>query len=808
MKDIRALLLMSSILSVPVLQAQEGGTASASLAEVVVTARKQEEKLSEAPIAVSAFTQAQLEDAGLRNLEDLAAISPGVQYSDQGGQLPGRYNSAVRFRGMDTNQQAASQQLGTVFLDGVYVSQGFSSLGFDNIERVEVLKGPQSATFGRSTFGGAINYITRTPSFTPTARLTADVAEFDTYDFTASYEGALIGDTVAMRIAGRDYSTNGQYKSASDGGRLGKESTRSAEFGLFGDFGKTTARFRVLYSEDEDGAPAGFVMGGAASNQGAGPNLHNCHAKNPALAASGLPDYFCGELPRVDARRLLTGNTTTNDYLRELFSSSEATATLTGVPRTRLTSVPDVDFIGLKRDALRAMLSANHDFDNGYSATVSGGYNKMRVNWIRDFDQNYVLNWFSSDPQIHEDYSVEARISSPGDSKFRYMIGASYFDVKYRQDTNGGTNVYNAYGQAPPFSGITTPIIFIEATPTETAETMGVFASASYDFTDRTTLTVDLRYQEDKISQDIIETAISPDYEDTFTSTLPRITLSHRFGENSTVWGTYSEGNLPGFFNTQIIGRSPNEIAQIVEQVGAVGLFNDEETLENFEVGYRDTYLDQRVTVALVSYYMRWRNQKTRVGVPIIQDSGAPTIASVQTNTGGSNLWGLEFELNAKLMDRLTGYATTNWAAGEYVTFICGFAPFYPEPDKSCEGNHPPRFPEWSGSVGLEWKDALTDNLGYLLRADATYTGKAYTDETNFAWYTPGTRVNLRAGLETEAWRAELYVLNVTDNDNYLAASRFSDFSTGTLLGFSRNQGLAVTPAEKRTVGMRLSYRF
>ncbi len=136
------------------------------LEEITVTARKTEERLLDAPLSITAFSAADIEKKGFASLEDVARSAPGVQYSQQGGQIPGRYTSAIRFRGMNVNSDSPSLQLGSLFVDGIYVLGGTQSIPYDDVERIEVIKGPQSATYGRSTFGGAINYITRTPSLT------------------------------------------------------------------------------------------------------------------------------------------------------------------------------------------------------------------------------------------------------------------------------------------------------------------------------------------------------------------------------------------------------------------------------------------------------------------------------------------------------------------------------------------------------------------------------------------------------------------------------------------------------------------
>jgi iron complex outermembrane recepter protein len=127
-----------------------------------LAARKTEERLLETPVSITAFSADDIEKKGFQNLEDVARSAPGVQFSHQGGQIPGRYTSAIRFRGMNVNSDSPSLQLGSLFVDGIFVLGGTQSIPYDDVERIEVIKGPQSATYGRSTFGGAINYITRT----------------------------------------------------------------------------------------------------------------------------------------------------------------------------------------------------------------------------------------------------------------------------------------------------------------------------------------------------------------------------------------------------------------------------------------------------------------------------------------------------------------------------------------------------------------------------------------------------------------------------------------------------------------------
>ncbi len=107
-----------------------------ALEEIVVTARKREESLQQIPIAITAFTADQISRAGITKLEDLTLRVAGVQYHGMGLAIPGRVNSSIRFRGMDVNSQVPTFQLGTLFVDGIYVLGGTHSIPLDDVERV------------------------------------------------------------------------------------------------------------------------------------------------------------------------------------------------------------------------------------------------------------------------------------------------------------------------------------------------------------------------------------------------------------------------------------------------------------------------------------------------------------------------------------------------------------------------------------------------------------------------------------------------------------------------------------------------
>ena len=150
--------LMASV-AMPV--GQETYSQTLALEEIVVTARKRDENIFEIPVSVSALTDAMLDQAGIDNAQDMSAFIPGLDFRQIG--FGGRNNANIRVRGMIQQIITPSTQIGALFWDGSYVGGGGGFLPIGDMERVEVIKGPQTPYFGRNTFAGAINYIPKLP---------------------------------------------------------------------------------------------------------------------------------------------------------------------------------------------------------------------------------------------------------------------------------------------------------------------------------------------------------------------------------------------------------------------------------------------------------------------------------------------------------------------------------------------------------------------------------------------------------------------------------------------------------------------
>jgi len=285
---------LAGAIAAPAVSNAQSGRGPTALEEVVVTARKREESLQEVPIAVTSFSAETLENIGFKTLEDVALRTPGLQFSEQAGQIAGRYNCSIRFRGMNVNSEQAVYQLGAMFVDGIYVASGCTSLGAEDLQRVEVIKGPQAVYFGRNTFGGAVNYVTKDPGPEFDAKVSASFAEDDEYEYTGSLSGPLFGDRAGFVLSGRHYERGAIFVS-NFGDGLGEQETNTGSLKLvLNPVDALSIRIRGSYTQDRDGPSAGGFISGNLNDTCTTERDEN---GNPI----GYPRrYICGTIPGLN----------------------------------------------------------------------------------------------------------------------------------------------------------------------------------------------------------------------------------------------------------------------------------------------------------------------------------------------------------------------------------------------------------------------------------------------------------------------------------------------------------------------------
>ncbi|MSO97434.1 MAG: TonB-dependent receptor [Rhodospirillaceae bacterium] len=837
-------LALSAALVMPV-------SAQVALEEIVVTARKREESLQEIPIAISAFSAAQLERAGFKDLHELSLNVAGLQYHSLGLAIPGRVNSSIRFRGMDVNTQSPTFQLATLFVDGIYVLGNTESIPFDDVERVEVVKGPQAAYFGRNTFGGAVNYIMKTPSTTDySGEVKASGATYDEYDVSASFDGPIVQDKLGVRFGGRLYSKGSMF-TASDGGGLGEESSKSLQGTIFATpTDQFSARVRVFYAKDDDGPPAGGNIPGRLNDTCTGKTI------TTKVGDTARPvRYICGIVPKqgkainaLGLPRIIDSNTTSTSG-RALLSTGNANYILTNLIKkpqaAALAGVPELDRIGMERNIFRLSGNSEYEFRNGITATAQGGYNKQQVNWVRDYTFTPFDNAYSRDPQDLEDYSLEARLASAQDQKLRWMVGVNYYEQDLITSGTGGDSIFLCVDTIPgvlfgtcqvPANPLTAPAVLAftnSAANTDHVETRGVYAALSYDITDQLTFNLEGRRQKDLLVRGLAVRTSA-----TFKSWLPRAILQFKPNDDTNIYASYAKGVIPGELNSAVLD---NTSASTQAQFTALGILKllPEETLDSYEVGWKQQFLDNRLSVNLAGYYGEWVNKKSRIQAAIqftcgegpngvltnpgcrgaaLGEAGAGQLARTAlgaffspTNvvvSGTSKIWGFELESNAALAEGWTAGWTLDYAGNKLTQFTANFILPYAN-FSNVKGNAHARFPKWSGSVNSAYQAQFTTDWEWFVRGDLSYFGKTFIDVDNLAQCDSYMLANARTGIESESARIEFFVKNLFDDNNWAACARFSEFDLPTDVTFLTSyQTVVVSPQNKRQFGIRTSIKF
>lgn len=718
------------------------GSEGSSL-DVVVTARRREESLLSVPQAVTALSADQIEARQIRTLNDVARFTPGLAINNTAAQRNDRSSQTVLVRGIVPNAGAAATAAG-VFIDGVPVIGGFVE-GITDLERVEVLKGPQSAYFGRAVFAGAINLVTRTPS--DELRATAQLS-YGTRNYTDdrfSLEGPIITDLLSARVSARYFFTEGSFRNNSpDGGRLGDQKTFSLSTLLYATpASNLTAKLYYLAWRDDDGPVSSAVYNRA---------LYNCNAGG---AAAGTLNYVCGRLPTLPSSS---------------FAVNVPQSTIDFIIRDPLDRFNPIfnsinDDAGLARRAMHLHFDLNWQIP-GTGVTLSSltGRNFQKIQNM----QNSIQQDVSTLPNPNfgrivgappfpqqllalqnrlQDISQEFRLTTDPAKPFKILFGASYLFTKSESIIFGVT----AAG----------PATFNDNAPRRT-NTYGLFGSVSYDLTSQLTVSAEGRYQIDKIRANRrVGTLI---FETEFRDFIPRASVQFEPNEDNLFYATYSVGVNPGTFNVGLLGFPQTTLDLVAAQTGA-GLTVTPEKLYNHEVGYKGRFLNGRAQVTLAAYYAKWRDQivSDRIVVPLPTNPNITTVLLPLTNTGRTNLTGVEVELFLRPDPRFTLGATFAYNKSDIRSVVCTICTTITG-KTNFTGNRLAGVPEYNGSLSAEWRDRLSASTEYYGRTDFSFSGSRVDLPTEVTSTQPPRVVDVRAGIRRGSLEVEAFATNLLNN--------------------------------------------
>ena len=817
---------------------------TAILEEVVVTARKREESLRDVPLTVSAVTAASIERLGIRDAYDAALYVPAFSNVASFGR-----NSVERpvIRGQ---ANILGDPNASYFVDGVFLSGSTSNTETANLERIEVIKGPQAVLYGRATFAGAINFVTRRPSDTFEGKVSATIGQHGQRDVVAWVSGPIAEDRLAFYAAVSHLEYDGAYDNPLDQrDDLGAESTKAATLKLRWTPGDATEVTALVTGQQDADGPLAMGLQGREFN--------NCQLPGPTLPRSR--GYYCGVVQPISR--------------------------ITIQQRTDLFSDP-----GINRDRVRAALTAKTVFGAGYEAVSVTGWSHEDYAIALDasyagYDAFGLLDspalpppapGIAGDPtrqfrnkgafwrlqeERREDFSQELRLRSPADRAFRWTLGAYYF--KQSDDLTRDDKVTPDARIVPNGSAA----LFVRDLENE-----ALFGGIEYDITERWTATAEIRHARDTRRQQGAQYATSPvapsrcapggdgilvstspttgcivssagrvpftSLEATFKSDKPRFTLRWKATDDITLFANYAEGNKPGGFNQPAV-------LSLLEGLGK-GAAYDEEGSVNIELGGKFRLLDGRVFASLTLFDTKLTNQQLTQNIVGVNAAGSVIGNSYIENVGKTDSRGVEFELTARLTDRLDislggsyidaiirrhlnqdqadlysnrpssafsvvsvtnpgGCGTLGASATANAAACLALRNLDNAQFGDVAGKRSPRAPEYNGYAVVQYTQPIAEGIDLALGGDVVYEASKFSQVHNLIETGDRTYVNARIGLEGRSWSVSLWGKNLTDDDTALDILRYIDSRN---IPSPATRGFAITLPRPRQIGLTATLKF
>ena len=688
--------------------AQEGPV----LDEIIVTATKREVGLQDVPIAVSVVSGQKIQEQGITKLEDLAPLLPNVHIGDSGG------DQRLFIRGIGTGINVGFEQSVGTFIDGVYFGRGHNArAAFMDLERVEVLKGPQSALFGKNTIAGVINITTAQPTVEFTGYIEAAYEDVtDGIGATVVLSGPL-SDTIRARLAVKKWDDDGWVKNtfvATDGpgddvtvGRLTLEWDASenftfnlkAEYGQFDVIGRNdmisiaTPEITALYRDFGD------------------PDFEAAFNFSQSDANIVTPDGRSGELDTMTS---------------EIY---------------QLTAVYSWDALALR------------------SITA---YTAVDLDLYRDIDGGPILFLATGAGEDHEQFTQEFLLTSDLGGPFEYLAGVHYRSAKRVKD-----NFFHVqFSSLPPIESIIygavglpagTPPGFLDASPIshfeQETQSASAFAELTWHVSDAFRIILGGRYSTDdkEMFLNNFVAAIFDDMPDAFLGAVYGIN-GLRFGETFTF-----DANTPGFDNTRREDDFTGNINfawDVTEgtlvylniangfksggwnALNSLGTVQDaefeDEGVKSYELGAKLGFWDGRGRLNIAAFLGDYEDLQVSTF-----DGNCCFIVG---NAAKAEVSGIEGDFALALTDAFTVTGAFSFLDAKYISFPGAACNAFQKDDGSCLANGGVQdlsgkslqfAPDFAASLSADYVTPIADNLKLRLSAEVNFTDDYFVTQSH-----------------------------------------------------------------------------
>jgi iron complex outermembrane recepter protein len=763
----------------------EAGGGGPGLQEVVVTARKVAENLQIVPESIDVFTQKDLQNLAINNMEDYLQKVPSISYISTG---PGTQLFVMRGVSDGSNPNYANTSSTGFFVDDISMSYGGAQpdLHLYDIERIEVLNGPQGTTFGAGAMSGAIRYITNKPDLNAFgAGVDFDGGKIQSAQENWTYEGflnvPLVSGVLGLRFIGY---------SDSHGGFINNELvTRTWVNGAVSN--------NALWARDDynrENVEGGRAELKAQFNEGWSALLTYAFQRQHTLGA-------WDELPNLPPR-------TVDRFGPEadLFETNMVEFRVDGD-----VGIGDLVYIGSYWNQERRQINEYSQYEENYNAGApTGGFPGTQEGFTCLNDPYYGTGYAGCKPAVQyyqynidpEQWSNEIRLSSKPGGRFHWLAGffwqritdKDFDDPYYMPNLQYQGAAFQSY---LAYYGLTKPTLppGVWYTYTETSHILQTteFANINFDITDKLNVEAGIVHFHDneRYVTPILGFAYAPNTPSDFSQSSHKVDgkagVSYRLTKNAMVYADWGQGFRPGGSNSGLPSGPNGCYASGVPQNYTP------DTLNNYEVGWKTTFPQQQLLWNGAAYYMDWKDLQALIYNALV----CPT-SSYNINVGEAHIYGAESNIDYRVGERWSLQASLNYTQASVVSVV---NPAY----QAYAGERLPFAPYFSWSWNLRYEQPFSDRMHGYAQFDMAHKGDMYNglnpNDVNTGLpriLQPSyTLMNLRLGLNAAdgKWLTELYITNLTDK-NAIVYSNTGNFD------------LRLTTNEPRVYGLRVSYRW
>lgn len=694
--------------------AEDSGKSRLVLEEVTVTARKREEGLQDAPIAISAFTGDDLAARQLNDLSDIGSSAPNLVFDAAAPISGSNVASSIFIRGIGQLDFTFTTDPGVgLYVDGVYIARSVGGvLDLLDLERVEVLRGPQGTLFGRNTIGGAISLVSKKPAEEFGGKVGFTIGDDNRRDFRGTVDVPLT-DTLKSKFSVATKRRDGYVKRLSDGKELGDDDSFSA-------------RASFLWTPTDE-LEVNLAIDGSKAREETAPNTL-INVNGTAMPFAGLFNNAIVGGSCAPAPGSLSNPACYNQQW------------VVGNDKTWATSESRSDY-----DVIGGGLTVEYDLGWGSIKSITA-YREMEAQFYRDADGSPHVIFETENDMEQDQFSQEIQLSGVAlDDRLNWIVGLYYFEEE-------GTDV----------NDIRTSIVEFQSGGSIENDTKAIFSQVTYDITDDLSVTAGLRYSDETktFTPDTFVTnsgflgvpvgvRLLPNVEGevSIEEVTPMINLSYRWNDDVMTYLTYSEGFKSGGFTQRVFPGRPDIPAFVPEFV------------EVYELGVKADLFDSRARLNAAVFMTDYSDMQV-----LVQDG----IGSSTRNAAEAEIKGLEVELKVLLTENMgldmgLGYLDAEYtkvsASAREITLDKEFA----------------NTPEWTANASLYYDIALADDLGTLTpRVNWSYRSKVYNNTINSADIVQDGYEVVNASLTFEDnsgdWQVVLGITNLLDEDYFTSA--------------------------------------